>query len=55
MTYKAELLKSNKVVKTFEEVTTKDWDLWRFTEALNVLKPNGGEIRWYIDGKRKLS
>lgn len=55
MTYKAELVKNNKVIKTFEEKTNEDWSIWRFTKALNVLKPRGEEIKWYINGKRKLS
>ena len=46
MTYKAELVENNKVVKTFEEKTNEDWSTWRFKKALNKLKPRGREIRW---------
>ena len=55
MTYKAELVENNKVVKTFEEKTNEDWSTWRFKKALNELKPRGREIRWYMNGERKLS
>lgn len=56
MTYKAELVENNVVVKTFESVDTNlDWDTWRFKDALNYLRPRGAEIRWYQNGVRVLS
>ena len=54
-TFKAELIENGKVVKTFEQTTDKDWSFWRFKIALNELKPNCREIRWYMNGERKLS
>jgi hypothetical protein len=55
MTYKAELVENNEVVKTFEEETNENWSSWRFKKALDELKPKGREIRWFINGDRKLS
>jgi len=54
-TYKAELIENGKVVNSYEETTTEDWSIWRFTKALNHLKPRCGEIRWYVDGQLRLS
>ncbi len=53
--FKAQLLKNGKVTKTFEQKTSLDWDTWRFKIALNELKPQGQEIRWFINNERVLS
>ena len=52
--YKAELIKNDKVIKTFEENSDLPFDVWKYKNALNNLKPKGELIKFYINNELQL-
>lgn len=58
ITYKAEKILNGEVVDTFiESYYEKDAPLfakWKYFNAVDTLKPNGAELRFFIDGEIQL-
>jgi len=52
-TYRGEMYNNeNQLIRSYEESTTEDWSVWRFSIALKILKPNKHLIKWFRNGKR---